>query len=76
MTVSSATITSKTGPAQTVTALAITDVRSFLFNLTGPNQSTLKITKTDGSVRDFDIAATATVTATISSGVMALTINQ
>lgn len=71
---SSATITGKTGPAQTVTALSLTDVRSFLFNV-APT-SVLQVTLNDGRVREFDIAATATVTATISSGVMALTINQ
>ncbi len=76
MAVSSATITAKTGPAQAVAALPIANVRSFLFSLTGPNAGVLKVTNTSGVVTDFDIAATATVTATISSGVMALTVNQ
>lgn len=74
---SSATITSKTGPAQAVTSLALTNVRSFTFGLAiGGPQSVLKVTNTSGVVTDFDIAATATITATISSGVMALTVSQ
>lgn len=71
---STATITSKTGPAITVTSLALTDVRSFNFQVSPT--SVLKVTFTDGRVTDFDIAATATVTATISSGVMAVTVSQ
>lgn len=73
---STATITGKTGIAQAVTALAISPVRGFTFNLVGPNAGTLKVVNTSGVVTDFDIAATATVTATISSGVMALTVSQ
>jgi hypothetical protein len=71
---STATITGKTGPGLTVTAISLSDVRSFLFNLSP--SSVLKVTLNGGEVRDFDLGATTTITATISGGIMALTISQ
>lgn len=69
---STATVTAKIGTAQTVTALALTGVTSYTFN-TYPT-STLQVVCDQGRPT-FDIQADTTITATISAGVMALTIS-
>lgn len=74
MPLGSATITSKDGPAQTVTAQALSDVSRVDFQLLN---SILQITQAPGGkIKEYDLAATTTITATISSGVMALTVSQ
>lgn len=70
---STATITSKTGPALTVTSLVLNNVTQILFR-TAP-KDVLEITCSEG-IKEFDIAASTTVTATISSGVIAITVSQ
>ena len=72
---STATITSKTGPGVTVTALVINNVTDFHVE-TYPH-SLLKVNSTDiAGTREFDIQATTTFTCTISAGVCTLTISQ
>ena len=67
--------TGKAGPAGAVSGLTLTGVSELQFRM---NNSVLQAygTFSPGTYREFDIAATATITATIASGVMTLTINQ
>jgi hypothetical protein len=69
---STATITAKAGAATTVTALALTGITDIDFRLAN---SILQITE-NSRIHEFDISATTTITATISAGVMALTVSQ
>lgn len=69
---STATVTAKTGIAQTVTALALTGVTEYTF--TPYPKSVLKVVSNQGTTY-FDIQADTTLTATISGGVMAVTIS-
>lgn len=72
---STATITGVTGPAKTVTATVLSDVSRVDFQLA--NTQVLQVTQQPGmKIREFDLSATATLTATISSGVVTLTISQ
>lgn len=70
---SQATITSKTGPAQTVTALVLTNLRVFHLELAG--KSILQ-TVSDQGQREFDINATTTLTCTIAAGVATIVVSQ
>jgi hypothetical protein len=70
---SQVTVTAKDGPAQTVTAQVVTDVSRIDFQV-GKN-GIVQITS-GGVIKEYDIAATATLTATISSGVITMVINQ
>lgn len=63
---STATITAKTGPAQTVTALALTGVTRFDCQLGGRN--VLQVWQDSGIIKEFDINATTTLTCTITAG--------
>jgi hypothetical protein len=62
---SQATITSKTGPAQQVTALVLSELTRFELVLGG--KSVLNTESAIGK-REFDINATTTLTCTISAG--------
>jgi hypothetical protein len=70
---SQVTITAKDGPAQTVTAQVLTGVSRIDFQV--KNNGIVQITA-DGVVKEYDIAASATLTATIASGVITMVINQ
>ena len=70
---SQATITGKTGPAQTVTALVLTNLRVFHLELAG--KSILQ-TVSDQGQREFDINATTTLTCTIAAGVATIVVSQ
>jgi hypothetical protein len=71
---STATVTSKVGPAQTVTAQVITNVVRMEV-LTAP-KSVLSIQQADGKIQEFDLSATTTFTVTISAGNLTITISQ
>lgn len=67
------TITSTTGPGQSVTAAKFTDVTNLVFNF-GAN--TVAITRQGaGGTIFFDYSAMATVTFTISNGLSTVTIS-
>ena len=70
---STVTYTGKTGPAQTVTTLVMTNVRDIDFNAL---ESVLYVTLQDGAVRQFDLKATTTITASASSGNLTFTVSQ
>ena len=70
---STATVTSKTGPGQTVTVLVINNVREANFALA--LKSILVVTN-DLGIKEFDINATTTITFTIAVGVGTLTVSQ
>lgn len=70
---SQATITAKTGPAQTVTALVLTNLRTFNLDLAGRS---VLFTDSDQGKREFDIAATTTLTCTIAAGVATIVVSQ
>lgn len=67
---SNATITAKTGAGVSVTALAISDVKSFGFDC---QQSACYVETLDGKVRWF--AGYTTITVTLSSGSYTLTLS-
>ena len=69
---STATVTAKTGPALTATAMVLTGVTKMNF-VTFPT-STLQVVCDQGQPY-FDIQADTTLTATISAGVITLTIS-
>lgn len=69
---STVTVTSKDGPAQAVSAQILSSVSRIDFQLA---DSIVQITNA-GIIKEYDIAATLTLTATISSGVITMTINQ
>lgn len=60
------TITAKTGPAMTVTALVLRNVTDLDFQLGG--KSILRV-ESDNGIDYFDISADSTVTFTLASGV-------
>lgn len=70
---STATVTSKTGPAVTVTAAVITPVRRFDMHLAGKS---MLFIEDDRKTHQFDISATTTCTITIASGVATITVSQ
>lgn len=70
---SQATITGKTGPAQAVTALVLTNLRVFHLDLAGRS---VLMTESDQGKREFDIAVTTTLTCTISAGVATIVVSQ
>jgi hypothetical protein len=63
---STATITAKAGPGNTVTALALTGVTEFKFQA-GPVRPMLFVT-CDQGIREFDINASTTLTCTLTAG--------
>lgn len=63
---SQVTVTSKTGPAQTVTALVLSDVVSMNFDLV---RDILQVTQVGvANPKEFDISVTTTITDAVSSG--------
>ena len=62
---STATITSRVGPALTVTALALTGVTKFYLDLGGRS---VLLTESDQGRKEFDVNATTTLTCTITAG--------
>lgn len=70
---SQATITSVIGPGKTVTTLVLTGLRVFNLELAG--KSVLH-TESDLGSRDFDIAATDTLTVSIAAGVAEIVVSQ
>lgn len=69
---SQATITAPTGPGSDVSALVLTNLRTFNLDLA---KSVLH-TESDLGPRDFDIAATDTLTCTIADGVATIVVSQ
>ena len=74
MAIGNATITAKTGPAKTVTALSVTNIKSLEIDF--PN-AVLRIFQVTGGYKEFDIAAVTTTTVSISgaNGTFAITIS-
>ncbi len=70
---SQATVTSKIGPGKTVTSLVLTNLT--VFNLQLGGKSVLH-TESDQGPKDFDIAATTTLTCSIASGVATIVVSQ
>lgn len=70
---SQATITAKTGPERTVTALVLTNLTVFDLRLAGKS---ILFTESDQGKREFDINATTTLTCTISAGVATIVVSQ
>ncbi len=68
-----ATITAPIGPAVTATSLVFTGIRSITFDTL---LASVAVMKADGTVVTFDAKATATITATASSGVFTFTVSQ
>jgi len=68
------TVTGKTGPAQTVTSLVISNVLIVDFALAP--KSVLTVQDTSGKIREYDLAATTTITFTISAGVGTIVLSQ
>ncbi len=67
------TVTSTTGPGQTVTALKFTDVNNVEFDYL---HNLIKVTRTgSGGIQIYDYSAINTVTMTISAGVTAIVIS-
>jgi hypothetical protein len=71
---STATVTSKTGPAVTVTSLAFADVQQFNLSLGG--KSLLQIVDSLKGIKEFDVNATTTLTCTIAAGVATIVVSQ
>lgn len=71
---STATVTGKTGPAQTVTSAVINNVVR-LEVLTAP-KSVLFVQESNGKIREFDLNGTTTFTVTPSTGNLTITISQ
>jgi hypothetical protein len=69
---STATVTAKTGPGNTVTALVLNNVTDI--SLSPAPNSVLKVVSSNGTDY-FDISASTTITATIASGVVSFTIS-
>lgn len=67
------TVTAPTGAGSSVTALVLNNVRNIIFDTA---RAVLLVTKDDDTVVSFDINATATITATASSGVFTFTVSQ
>ena len=67
-----ATVTGKTGPARTVTAVVLTGVTDMDFNL----QAFVLKVECDQGHAEFDLYNTTTVTYTIASKVATVTISQ
>lgn len=62
---SQVTVTSKTGPAQTVTSLLISNVAQVNLDLV---RDIAQIVPVEGAIKEFDISATTTITDSISAG--------
>jgi len=69
---SQATITGKTGPATTVTSLVLTNLTKFNMDLANK----VLFTVSDQGQREFDLAATTTVTCSISAGTATIVVSQ
>lgn len=69
---SQVTVTGKSGPGLTVTAVVLTNVSSLVFNL---NAQVLKVFCDQGQP-EFDLYNTSTVTYTISSRVATVAVSQ
>ncbi len=67
------TVTAPTGPGDTVTALVLSNVRLVSFDTV---RAALAVTLADDTVRNFDLFATTTITATASAGVFTFVIQQ
>lgn len=61
------TVTAQTGPARQLTTTVIPNVNEVVFN---PNPKLLRVRTDDvnGNVKDFDLSAATTITATITAG--------
>lgn len=70
---SSVLYTGKTGPAQAVTTLTMSNVRDIDFNI---QEEVLYVTLENGQVRQFDLAATTTLTGTASAGNFTFSVTQ
>ena len=70
---SQATITGKTGPAQTVTSLVLSNLTEFNLQLAGKS---VLYTNSDQGKKEFDINATTTLTCTIAAGVATIVVSQ
>lgn len=71
---SQATVTSKIGPALTVTGIVLTNVVKVNYDLLG---DVVEIVQSDPpKITHFDLAATTTVTMTVASGNWTVTISQ
>jgi len=68
------TVTSKTGPGLTVTSQVFNPIQGVNFRLAP--KSVLEVVKGSGEIVSFDIAATTTITFTISAGVGTITLSQ
>ena len=68
-----ATITAPTGPGLMVEGIVFTGVRELSLN---PVNASLAMMLENGQVRQFDLKATTTLTATASSGVFTVTVDQ
>lgn len=67
---SSATITAKVGPGNTVTALALSNVTEIKLNC----ESKVLTISQGSTVNEFDVNASSTYTLTVSSGNFSLTV--
>lgn len=67
------TVTAPIGPGLTATSQVITGVREVVFDTLA---AALRVMKSDGTVVNYDLKATTTVTATASSGVFTFTVSQ
>lgn len=67
------TITAPTGPGSSVSSLVLTGVRNLNFDTA---RAVLAVTLADDTVRNFDIAATSTITATAAAGVFTFAVSQ
>jgi hypothetical protein len=70
---SQATITSKTGPGNTVTAFALTNLTRFDMQLGGKS---ILFTESEQGDQQWDIAATTTITCSISGGNATIVVSQ
>ena len=69
----SATVTAPIGPGRSATALAISNIRTIVFDT---RLATVRVQTQTGRWVDFDANATATISATAASGVFTFTVNQ
>ena len=74
------TVTGKAGPGLDVTAVVLTDIRSFTVNVGDAvgdlgQENVLTVVLSDGTVKDYDITEATTFTVTVAAGVYTIVVS-
>jgi hypothetical protein len=69
------TVTAKTGPDRTNTALVVSNVQAVNFDLMQPSLQIQTVTATGDNIKEYDLTGVTTVTCSVTSGVLAFVVS-